>query len=64
MTYKPKEYRGYTLHYMDGGRVQPLSVYDTRGYLFNSLSDALDWIDGESDIRIIFITVAHLNLIN
>ena len=50
MTYKPKEYRGYTLHYMDGGKVQPLSVYDTRGYLFNSLSDALDWIDGESDI--------------
>lgn len=50
MLYKPKEYRGYTLHYMSGGKVQPLSLCDTRGYVFKTLSKALDWIDEESDI--------------
>ena len=50
MKYRPKEYRGYTLHYMDGGKVQPLSLYDTRGYVFKTLSAALDWIDGEVGI--------------
>lgn len=45
MTYKPKQYRGYTIHYMDGGKVQPLSLHDTRGYVFKTLNAALDWID-------------------
>ncbi len=50
MIYRPKEYRGYTLHYMGGGKVQPLSLYDTRGYIFKTLNEALDWIDREVDI--------------
>ena len=47
MQYKPKQYRGYTLHYMTGGKVQPIAPYDDRGYIFRSLDRALDWIDGE-----------------
>ena len=50
MLYRPKEYRGYTLHYMDCGKVQPISPYDTRGYVFKTLNETLDWIDGEVDI--------------
>ena len=45
--YKPTIYRGHSLHYMGKGEVQ---VLDERGYVFKTLSSALDWIDGEVDI--------------
>jgi hypothetical protein len=45
--YKPAIYRGYSLHYMSKGKVQ---VLDERGYVFKTLSSALDWIDGEVNI--------------
>ena len=45
--YKPTTYRGYSLHYMGKGKVQ---VLDERGYVFKTLSAALDWIDGEGNI--------------
>jgi hypothetical protein len=35
---------------MDSGKVQPISLHDTRGYVFKTLNAALDWIDEEVDI--------------